>query len=158
MNEEGYALFSSRVPKDTRLAFEATTMAYPFARSLKELGYEDVTVAHPTELAWITRSKKKNDKAESLKIAKPHLAGLLPESHLLSREEQIERDLLIQRAKLGAEIGRMKVRILSYLGKGKGSVSLFQRQRTISPLRESLPSPLSDLMMRDLVLKTMLDR
>jgi hypothetical protein len=58
---------------------------------LSELGYTDITVAHPTELAWIVRSKKKNDRADSLKIAKLHLAGLLPESHLLSREEQIER-------------------------------------------------------------------
>jgi transposase len=66
MNEEGYAIFSGRVPKDARLAFEATTMAYPLSSSLKELGYQDVTVAHPTELAWITRSKKKNDKADSL--------------------------------------------------------------------------------------------
>ena len=35
----------------------------------------------------------------SLKIAKLHLAGLLPESHLLTQEERIERDLLIQRVK-----------------------------------------------------------
>ena len=101
MSEEGYALFSGRVSKDARVAFEATLMAYPFARKLRELGYTDITVAHPTELAWIVRSKKKNDRADSLKIAKLHLAGLLPESHLLGREEQIERDLLIQRVKLG---------------------------------------------------------
>ena len=81
----------------------------------KEHGYSDVTVAHPVELAWIVRSKKKNDRADSLKIAKLHLAGLLPESHLLSREDQISTDLHIQRVKLGIEIGRMKTRIISYL-------------------------------------------
>src|ERR1700722_9772718 len=81
------------------------------------MGYADITVAHPTELAWIVRSKKKNDRADSLKIAKLHLAGLLPESHLLGKEEQIERDLLIQRVKLGLEIGRMKSSVLSYLVK-----------------------------------------
>src|SRR5437899_13064005 len=90
-------------------------MAYLFSRRLKELGYTDITVAHPRELAWIVRSKKKNDRADSLKIAKLHLAGLLPESHLLGKEDQIERGLLIQRVKLGLEIGRMKNSILSYL-------------------------------------------
>ena len=89
MTEEGYALFSGRVPKDARVAFEATSMAYPFSRMLREHGYGDVTVAHAAELAWIVRSKKKNDRADSLKIAKLHLAGLLPESHLLPQTEQI---------------------------------------------------------------------
>jgi transposase len=96
MNDQGYTLFTNKVPRDARLAFEATSTAYPFFRMLKGRGYNDVTVAHPTELAWIVRSKKKNDRADSLKIAKLHLAGLLPESHLLPQMEQIERDLLIQ--------------------------------------------------------------
>jgi hypothetical protein len=101
MNEEGYAFFSSRVPKDARVAFESTIMAYPIMRALKMHGYGDVTVAHPKTLAWIVRSKKKNDKVDSLKIAKLHMAGMLPESHLLDRDEQIARDLLVQRVKLG---------------------------------------------------------
>jgi transposase len=66
MSEEGYALFASRVSRDARVAFEATLMAYPFSRKLSELGYTDITVAHLTELAWIVRSKKKNDRADSL--------------------------------------------------------------------------------------------
>jgi len=37
------------------------------------------TVAHPKELAWIVRSKKKNDRVDSLKIAKLHMVGMLPE-------------------------------------------------------------------------------
>jgi hypothetical protein len=38
MNEEGYAFFSSRVPKDARVAFESTIMAYPIMRALKMHG------------------------------------------------------------------------------------------------------------------------
>jgi hypothetical protein len=53
MSGDGYALFSDKVPKDARVAFEATCMAYPFSRALKELGYEDVTVAHPAELTGL---------------------------------------------------------------------------------------------------------
>jgi len=34
------------------------------------------------------------------------MAGMLPESHLLTKEEQISRDLMIQRVKLGVEINR----------------------------------------------------
>jgi len=64
-----------------RIAFEATGMAYPVSRALKRFGY-DVTVAHPREFAWIEKSRKKNDRADSLKIAKLHMIGMLPEPHL----------------------------------------------------------------------------
>lgn len=158
MNEEGYALFSGRVPKDAKVAFEATSMAYPFSRMLWERGYGDVTVAHPVELAWIVKSKKKNDKADSLKIAKLHLAGMLPESHLLTREEQIARDLLIQRVKLGVEIGRMKSRIISYLKREGVYGSLPMSRKNFSVRRRVAISSLKFEDDRDLVLKTMIDR
>lgn len=56
---------------------------------------------------------------DSLKIAKLHTVGILPQSHLLDRHEQIARGLLVQRVKLGAEIGKLKNSIISYL-KRKG--------------------------------------
>jgi hypothetical protein len=158
MTEEGYALFSSKVSRDARVAFEATLMAYPFSRKLSELGYTDITVAHPTELAWIVRSKKKNDRADSLKIAKLHLAGLLPESHLLGKEDQIERDLLIQRVKLGVEIGRMKSGILSYLVREGVSESLPETSDNFSVARRLAIQSLRFGDDRDVVLKTMTDR
>lgn len=158
MDGSGYALFSDRIPKDARIAYEATTMAYPFSRALKELGYSDITVAHPVELAWIVKSKKKNDKTDSLKIAKLHMAGLLPESHLLSREEQIERDLLLQRVKLGVEIGRIKTRILSYLKREGILESLPKTADNFSAARRLAISCLKLGDDRDLVMKTMLDR
>jgi transposase len=158
MDEEGYTCFSDRVPKNARVAFEATSMAYPFSRMLKEQGYGDVTVAHPAELAWIVKSKKKNDKADSLKIAKLHLAGMLPESHLLTREEQIVRDLLIQRVKLGVEIGRMKSRIISYLKREAVYGSLPPTRKNFSVRRRIAIGSIKFGDDRDLVLKTMLDR
>lgn len=158
MDDEGYTAFANKVPRDTRLAFEATSMAYPFFRVLKGLGYDDVTVAHPTELAWIVRSKKKNDRADSLKIAKLHLAGLLPESHLLPQTEQIERDLLIQRVKLGSEIGRMKSRIISYLKREGVYNSLPKSKDNFSARKRTAIASLRFNDDRDLVLKTMVDR
>ena len=56
MNEDGYAFFASRVPKNARVAFESTIMAYPISRALRMHGYSDITVAHPKTLAWIVKS------------------------------------------------------------------------------------------------------
>jgi transposase len=158
MDDEGYALFSRRVPGNARIAFEATSMAYPFSRRLREMGYQDITAAHATELAWIVRSKKKNDRADSLKIARLHMAGMIPESRLLDREEQVKRDLLIQRVQLGAEIGRVKTRIIHYLRREDLYNSLpktvnkfsVERRRAIESLR------LNDD--RDLVIKALMDK
>ena len=50
-DDEGYSIFASKGPKDARVAFEATTMAYAVTRRLNALGYHDITVAHPKELA-----------------------------------------------------------------------------------------------------------
>ena len=158
MSGDGYALFSDKVPKDARVAFEATCMAYPFSRALKESGYEDVTVAHPAELAWIVKSKRKNDRADSLKIAKLHLAGFLPESHLLGRKEQIFRDLLIQRVKFGVEIGRVKSRIISYLKREGVYDSLPETKDNFSVARRQAIAALKFNDDRDLVLETMMDQ
>jgi hypothetical protein len=90
-------------------------MAYPIMRTLRGHGYMDVTVAHRKELAWTMRSKRKNDRVGSRKIAKLHMVGMLPESHLLDRDQQIIRDLLMQRVKLGVVIGRLKNSVIDYL-------------------------------------------
>ena len=50
MNTNGYKEFASRIPRETRIAFEASGSAYVVDRTLRELGYEDITVAHPKEL------------------------------------------------------------------------------------------------------------
>lgn len=39
-NDEGYAVFASRVPKDARIVFEATVMAYPYLGRLRNMGTE----------------------------------------------------------------------------------------------------------------------
>ena len=68
MNREGYYEFRKKIPLETRIAFEASGSAYAVARALKDLGYNDITVAHPKELSWITNSKKKNDRVDSIKL------------------------------------------------------------------------------------------
>ena len=158
MNDEGYSSFAQRVPTNARVAFEATGMAYPVFRALKRLGYEDITVAHPKDLVWIVKSKKKNDRVDSLKIARLHMAGMLPESHLLTKEEQISRDLLIQRVKLGVEINRIKNSITSYLKREDVYQTLPKTSSNFSDTRRAAIKAFRFNDERDLILGTMMAR
>ena len=158
MNSEGYQNFVSRIPKETRIAFEASGLAYVVNNTLRELGYEDITVAHPKELAWIIKSKKKNDKVDSLKLAKLHLVNMLPESHLLNEDERIFRDLIIQRVKLGQDIARMKASIIGYLKREGLYNTLPESNDNFSEKRRKAMEGITFNNDRDVVLKTMLNR
>jgi transposase len=158
MDDEGYSLFSSKIPKDARIGYEACTMAYPVDRKLRSMGYSDITVAHPKELALIVRSKKKNDKADSEKIARLLFMDMLPESHLLTREEQIVRDLLIQRVKLGVEIRRTKNSVISYLKREGVFTTLPKTDDNFSVTRREAIDALRFGDDRDLVLRTMMEK
>ncbi len=158
MDDEGYSLFSSKIPKDARIGYEACTMAYPVDRKLRAMGYSNITVAHPKELALIVRSKKKNDKADSEKIARLLFMDMLPESHLLTREEQIVRDLLIQRVKLGVEIRRTKNSIISYLKREDVFTTLPKTEDNFSVTRREAIDALRFGDDRDLVLRTMMEK
>ena len=114
MNADGYKAFSEKIPKDVRIAFEASGSAYSVDRNLRNLGYSDITVAHPKELSWIIKSKK-NDHVDSNKLARLHLVDMIPESHLLDEDGRIFRNLLIRRGKLGRSIATAKNGIIGYL-------------------------------------------
>jgi len=110
------------------------------------------------ELAWIVKSKRKNDRVDSLKIAKLHMVGMLPESHLLDGDEQVARDLLVQRVKLGVEIGRLKNSIVSYLKREGVYQSLPEASDNLSARRRQAIRSLRFNDDRDLVLSIMMDR
>ena len=155
MDPTGYATLKERVPLDSRIVFESSGTAYPFYRQLRELGFSDITVAHPKELAWIVKSKKKNDRVDSQKLAKLHSVGMIPEAHLLERDDQIFRDLLIQRVKLGAEISRLKNSIMGYLKREGLFQDLPETADNFSEERREAMLSLSFGDDRDLVLSTM---
>jgi transposase len=71
MKEEGYRLLPDRLPENAKIACEATGMVYQFFRAMTKFGY-DVTPANTKELAWISKSKRKSDKTDSMKLAKLH--------------------------------------------------------------------------------------
>ena len=113
MDYTGYDEFRNRIQANARIAFEATGSAYVVMKRLRSLGYADVTVAHPKELAWIVKSKK-NDSVDSLKLAKLHLVGMPPKSTLLDDSARIRRNQLIQRVRLGKDISSVKNRIVGH--------------------------------------------
>ena len=158
MNTEGYGEFATRIPKETRVAFEASGSAYVVNNTLRKLGYSDITVAHPKELSWIVKSKKKNDKVDSLKLAKLHLVNMLPESHLLNEEERIFRDLLIQRVKISNEISAAKNSIIGYLKREGLYDSLPESSNSFSEKRREAIRGIRFSNQKDLVLRTMIDR
>ena len=158
-NEEGFStIFSEKVPKDARIGFEACTMAYPVSRTLRALGYNDITVAHPRELTWIVKSKKKNDRVDSEKIARLLMSDMLPKSYLLTREAQIQRDLLIQRVKSGVEIRKIKTSIINYLKREGIYNNLPKTSNNFSVTRRKAIEGLRFGDDRDVVMKMMLDR
>ena len=158
MNRDGYAKFAEKIPKETRIAFEASGSAYVVSNALKSMGYDDITVAHPKELSWIIKSKKKNDKVDSIKLAKLHLVGMLPESHLLEQEERIERDLLIQRVKLGRSISSTKNSIIGYLKREGLFDELPETNDNFSVKRRKAMKEIEFGNQKDLILRTMIER
>ena len=158
MSTDGYSEFASNILRETRIAFEASGSAYVVNSTLRKLGYSDITVAHPKELSWIVKSKKKNDKVDSLKLAKLHLVGMLPESHLLSEDERIFRDLIIQRVKLSSEISSLKNSIIGYLKSEGLHSSLPESSDSFYEKRMEAIKNIRFNNQKDLVLKTMMDR
>ena len=158
MNKEGYTEFRKKIPVETRIAFEASGSAYAVSKALKDLGYNDITVAHPKELSWITKSKKKNDRVDSTKLAKLHHVGMIPESHLLDENDRIFRDLLIQRVKLGRSTSSTKNSITGYLRREGIFDNLPKSDDNFSVKRRKAMKEIRFNNQKDLVLKTMIER
>jgi hypothetical protein len=51
-------------------------------------------VAHPKKLSWIVKARRKNDRVDSTILAKPHLARMIPESHLFDEKEDLSFSLI----------------------------------------------------------------
>ena len=115
-------------------------------------------MAHPKELSWITKSKKKNDRVDSIKLAKLHLVGMIPESHLLDENDRIFRDLLIQRVKLGRSTSSTKNSITGYLKREGIFDNLPKSNDNFSVKRRNAMKEIRFNNQKNLVLKTMIER
>ena len=158
MNVDGYKAFSEKIPKGVRITFTASGSAYSVDRNLRNLGYSDITVAHPKELSWIIKSKKKNDHVDSNKLARLHLVDMIPESHLLDEDDRISRDLLIQRVKLGRSIATTKNSIIGYLKREGLFDSLPKTNDNFSKKRRDAMNAVRFGNQKDIVLSSMINR
>ena len=93
-----------------------------------------------------------------VKLAKLHLVNMIPESHLLSEEERIFRDLLIQKVKLSSEISSTKNAIIGYLKREGLYSSLLESNDSFSEKRRTAIKNIKFNNRKGLVLKTMMER
>ena len=115
-------------------------------------------MALPKELPWIVKSKKKNDRVDSLRLAKLHLVGMLPESHLLEQGGRIKRDLLLQGMKLGRSISSTKNSIIGYLKREGLFDGLPETNDNFSVKKRKAMKEIEFGNQKDLVLRTMIER
>ena len=95
---------------------------------------------------------------DSIKLAKLHLVGMIPESHLLDENDRIFRDLLIQRVKLGKSISSMKNSIIGYLKREGIFDNLPESNDNFSVKRRKAMREIRFNNQKDLVLTTMIER
>lgn len=86
------------------------------------------------------------------------MVDMLPKSHLLTREEQIEGDILIQRVKLGVEIRKIKNSIISHLKREDFYDAVQKTDDNFSVAKREAIGVLRFNDDRDLVMKTMMER
>ena len=84
----------------SRIAMEVGTHSPWVSRRLKALGHE-VIVANPRNVAWITQSRKKDDRIDAEKLARLARVDVKLLSPVQHRGEQGQRDLMVIRARAG---------------------------------------------------------
>ena len=115
-------------------------------------------MALPKELSWIVKSKKKNDRVDSLRLAKLHLVEMLPESYLLEQDVWIKRDLLLPGMKLGRSISSTKNSIIGYLKREGLFDGLPETNDNFSVKRRKAMKEIEFGNQKDLILRTMIER
>jgi hypothetical protein len=83
---------------------------------------------------------------------------MIPESHLLSEDDRIFRDLLIQRVKLGRSIATTKNDIIGYMKREGLFDSLSKTNDDFSRKRRDAMNAIRFGNQKDLVLRSMLER
>ena len=109
---------AERIPKEAKVAVEASTSGKFVARVLIDAGL-DVTVAHPAEVRRRMGSTKKTDTLDSMFIAELLRMDWLPKAYLPSKEDDDLRTLLRHRMALGKRSRAVKTQIHAIL-QGQG--------------------------------------
>lgn len=113
-NENGWKQLIDAVGKESVMAMEACTAAYPIHDYLQKNGYS-VKVGHPAAIKAITHSKSKTDQKDSEILANLLRLNYLPLAYIPTPDTIATRDLLRARIHIGSEIRRVKNRIHAFL-------------------------------------------
>lgn len=95
------------LPEPCQVCYEAST-GYGFVFEALSPVARHVAVAHPGLLRLIYRSKKKNDRADALKLAKLLFIGEVPSVHVPSADTRAWRELITFRRRLVEKRTRAK--------------------------------------------------
>ena len=110
---------------ECKVAFEVGTQSQLIAGMVRPLARE-VQVANPSQVPWLFRDGRKNDRIDARKLAVLLYMDQLPQVHLPSREVSAWRSLINYRRALVHQRTAIKIRIrtilrslgLRYLGRG----------------------------------------
>jgi transposase len=106
-SQAGLDVVFQHVPA-SRVALEAGTHSPWVSRHLGVLGHE-VIVANPRNVAWITKSRNKNDRIDAEKLARMARVDVKLLAPIRHRGEQAQRDLALLRARAGLVEARTKL-------------------------------------------------
>ena len=101
-------LFEKMPP--ARVAMEVGTHSPWVSRQLEGHGLE-VVVANARNVAWISKSQKKDDRLDAEKLARMARAGMNWLSPIRHRSEQAQRDLMVMRAR--AEVVEARTQLIN---------------------------------------------
>ena len=154
---DGWAELIRSIDKDSKIAMEACTMSYPLHDFLTAEGFS-ISVAHPSAVVSITKSKSKTDEKDSIILANLLRLNYLPTAYIPPPEVLAVRDVLRARIRLSQEIASVKNRVHAFLAKN-GYRPMFKRKSDI--FGKAGRRMLNDLRIgdhRDSVLRTLLNR
>lgn len=104
----------SLIKEPWQVCFEASVGYGALAEQLRKMA-EKVLVAHPGQLRWIFRSKRKNDRVDATKLAKLLFLDEVPTVHVPAMEVRAWRSLIEYRQRVLGERTRVKNRLRALL-------------------------------------------
>jgi transposase len=108
---KGLESFVGSLPGEKRIAIESVGFVYPIYDRLTKLPACTVSVADPTNVRLIARSKLKHDRADARVLGELLRTNFLPTSHMHDEETREKRFLINDRVRYGLRRGELRTSI-----------------------------------------------
>jgi transposase len=139
--------FIGSLPGDEKhVAIEAVGFVYPIYDALSRLPNCHVSVANPSSVQLIARSRLKHDRADARVLGELLRTNFLPLSHIPGQETREERSLIRDRVRYGLRGGEIKTSI-RWLLKRRG-ISGFEKPFSVEGRKELRELKLDEIDMR----------